>query len=181
MKRRGPEYHAFLACFADGALVEATAEGNASADAGSDEAYEAFVAGMDVLVLGRPGYEAALATARWPYALPVVVLSAAVAGGDAGSPAIDTVSVVSGRPSVVTAVLAAQGARRAGVAGGETVRRFLAAGLVSTLTLARAPRLGGSGQPLVEAGLGEIPLLHLETIDFPSGVVQSVYAVGGAG
>ena len=45
------------------------------ADQDAVEAYKAFIAGIDVIVIGRGTFETVMSFPDWPYDLPVVVLS----------------------------------------------------------------------------------------------------------
>jgi dihydrofolate reductase len=86
---------------------------------------------------------------------------------------------LSGEPSEVVAQLAARGVGHAYVDGGITVQRFLRAGLIDRLIVTRVPVLIGEGIPLFGALPKDIPLRHVATRHFASGLVQSEYRVGG--
>ena len=62
--------------------------------------------------------------------------------------------------------------------GGVTITAFLDAGLIQRIILTRIPVLLGAGIPLFGALRRDIPLRHLDTRAFPSGLVQSTYDVG---
>jgi dihydrofolate reductase len=64
------------------------------------------------------------------------------------------------------------------VDGGITIQRFLQAGLVNRLVITRIPVLIGEGIPLFGAVPKDIPLHHVATRSYPSGLVQSEYEVG---
>jgi dihydrofolate reductase len=134
--------------------------------------YDAFIAGIDHLVMGRGTYEKALTFDAWPYeGRPVLVLSSrADLSGD------DRVQVVRDVPAAVRALVAA-GARRVYVDGGRAVQSFLAAGLVHELTLTTAPVLLGGGLPLFGHLDADVSLEHRSTAVLGAGFVQSVYAV----
>lgn len=61
--------------------------------------------------------------------------------------------------------------------GGITIQRFLRAGLVQRLVVTRVPVLVGAGIPLFGAVPRDIPLKHVATRSYPSGLVQSEYEV----
>lgn len=138
--------------------------------------YEEFMAGIDALIMGRKTYETVLGFGEWPYAgKPVAVLSARPL---APAPAGAVVWHMSGAPADIAAQLEARGVGHAYVDGGITVQRFIAAGLVQRLIVARIPILIGTGTPLFGAVPHDIRLRHVATRSFPSGLVQSEYRLG---
>ena len=85
------------------------------------------------------------------------------------------VEQMDGAPRDIVARLAASGAQHVYVDGGITLQRFLAAGLVDRLVVTRVPVLIGQGIPLFGSLPGDIPLRHVATRAFASGLVQSEY------
>src|SRR5262245_5869918 len=144
---------------------------------GEPHGYQEFMATVDALVIGRKTYEVVLAFDEWPYGgKSVFVLSTrALAAAPEGA----AVERLSGEPSEIVARLAARGIRHAYVDGGITVQRFLRAGLIDRLIVTRVPVLIGEGIPLFGAVPKDIPLRHVATRQFESGLVQSEYRVGG--
>lgn len=144
---------------------------------GEEHGYEAFMASVDALLIGRKTYETVLAMATWPYgAKPVFVLSSRVL---APAPPEAIVERLSGPPVDVAAQLAARGLQHIYVDGGLTIQGFLRAGLIQRLTITRVPVLIGTGIPLFGATGGDILLRHLATRQYASGLVQSEYEVAG--
>jgi dihydrofolate reductase len=80
-------------------------------------------------------------------------------------------------PADITARLAARGAGHLYVDGGITIQRFLEADLIHRLILTRVPVLIGGGIPLFGPMGRDIRLHHIATRQYPSGLVQSEYAV----
>jgi dihydrofolate reductase len=143
---------------------------------GEDHGYRAFMADIDVIVMGRLTFETVLDFGAWPYgALPVVVLS----GRQVSIPAHLAASVasMSGPPAEIVERLVARGSRHAYVDGGRTIQGFLAAGLVSRLIVTRVPILIGGGVPLFGSLGKDIRLRHVRTQAYASGLVQSEYAI----
>lgn len=141
-----------------------------------DMGYGALIDSVDALVMGRKSYE----TVRgfdidWPYEIPVIVLST----GEVDIPEELTPSVrhVNATPEELALQLPAEGIAHAYIDGGDTIRRFLRAGLVDQMILTTVPILLGSGVSLFE-GLGvSVPLLHESTTAFPNGLTQTTYTV----
>lgn len=143
---------------------------------GEPHGYDAFLASVDALVIGRRTFEKVLTFTPWPYGSKrVVVLShrpldlSQVVGGK--------VEQGAGTPSDIVDRLARSGARNLYVDGGATIQGFLQAGLVERLIITRVPVLIGEGIPLFGPLPHDVKLHHLGTRQFPSGLVQSEYRV----
>ncbi|WP_203322927.1 dihydrofolate reductase family protein [Pseudoxanthomonas beigongshangi] len=138
--------------------------------------YEAFIADVDVLVMGRHTYDKVRTLPEWPYgALPVVVLSSRPPDTSAGQPA--DVRWMSGSPEEITRRLAEEGCRHLYIDGGNTVQRFLRARLIDELTITRVPLLLGNGIPLFGADVPEQNLRLIAATHSENGFVQERYAV----
>lgn len=147
----------------------------ASTPAEGDTGYDAFMAGIDVIVMGRYTFETVLGFDDWPYeSKRVVVLSrmldevpAALAGKVALHP---------GPVRALYDSLAASGCQGLYVDGGQTVQSFLREDLVDELTITTVPILLGCGIPLFGHTGHDIPLRHTGTRQLPGGLVQDTYA-----
>lgn len=141
-----------------------------------DHGFHAFMATVDALVMGRNTYDVVRGfEGAWAYGkTPVYVLSHREL---APAPAGAVVERVSGTPAEVAATLGRKGIRRVYVDGGATIQQFLDAGLVDRVIVTWIPVLIGKGIPLFGATSRDIPLKHVSTRTFPSGLVQSEYAV----
>ena len=144
-------------------------------DGGEPHGYEEFMASVDALVIGRKTYETVLSFKEWAYAKkPVFVLSTRpIAPPPPGS----VVEGLSGSPAEIVSRLASRGFRHLYVDGGGTIQRFLRAGLIQRLIVTRVPVLIGSGIPLFGPLERDLRLRHIATRSYPSGLVQSEYAV----
>jgi dihydrofolate reductase len=146
-------------------------------DAGGGEphGYEEFMVTVDALVMGRKTFETVLTFDSWPYGTrPVFVLSSRPL---ATAPAGAVVERMSGTPADIVAQLVTRGLQHIYVDGGVTIQRFLQAGLIDRLVITRVPVLIGSGIPLFGPLLRDIPLKHVATRQYASGLVQSEYVV----
>lgn len=144
-------------------------------DGGESHGYEEFIASVDTLVIGRKTYETVLAFDTWPYGEKrVVVLST---GALDLSKAKGAVEQMSGEPADIVARLEATGSRSLYVDGGITIQRFLRAGVIQRLIITRVPVLIGEGIPLFGRVERDIPLRHVATRAYASGLVQSEYEI----
>ena len=139
-----------------------------------DHGYDAFIASVDIIVIGRNSYEKVLTFADWPYGqMPVRVLTTHTL--DIPSTVPPSVEAMSGSPAEVLAGLSRQGFRHAYVDGGRTIQGFLSAGLIQKLILTRIPVLLGEGIPLFGVVPHDLHLQHVRTRSFAGGLVQSEY------
>jgi len=146
------------------------------AGGGEDHGYAEFLAGVDTLVIGRHTYRTVLEFPEWPYgSKPVVVLSSRDITRPQDARAV--VERMAGSPREIVARLEARGARDIYVDGGVTIQRFLEAGLIQRLVVTRVPVLIGSGIPLFGPLSRDIRLRHIETRQYPSGLVTSEYTI----
>jgi dihydrofolate reductase len=145
------------------------------AGGGEEHGYEAFIASVDALVIGRKTFETVLTFDSWPYGKkPVYVLTTRTL---AAAPLGAVVERMSGPPADIVAQLTARGVRHAYVDGGITIQRFLQAGLIQRLIITRIPVLLGAGIPLFGVTGRDIVLTHVGTRQYASGLVQSEYTV----
>jgi dihydrofolate reductase len=143
---------------------------------GEPHGYDEFMATVDALVIGRNTYDTVLAFDTWPYAQkPVFVLSTRPL---AKAPVDAIVEPIEAKPAQVVSLLEKRGIQHIYVDGGITIQAFLRAGLIQHLTVTRVPVLIGTGIPLFGATLRDIPLRHVATRHYASGLVQSEYEVG---
>jgi len=130
--------------------------------------------------LGRQTYEQVLGfDVDWPYqGLATFVWSRTLTNDDIPVALADQrVEASALPPAALLDELAGRGLKSVWIDGGQTLKAFLAEGLVDTLTVTRIPILIGQGVPLFGDLPGDVHLEHLDTEFFDSGVVQSSYAV----
>jgi dihydrofolate reductase len=166
----------FIATSLDGFIARANGDLDWLPPGGGEEhGYDAFIATVDALVIGRKTYETVLSFDTWPYGgKPVYVLSTrALAPAPPGA----VVEHLSGAPAELVAQLAARGVGHVYVDGGITIQGFLQAGLIQRLIITRIPVLLGAGIPLFGPLLRDIRLRHVATRQYASGLVQSEYVV----
>ncbi len=157
-------------------LPGATPDG-VPAPAGEDHGFGAFMAGVEVVVMGRATFGAVRDFSPWPYAgTRLLVLSRTLTGADIPEDLRrEGVEVHPGPVEVLAAELRAQGVEGVYVDGGQTVQAFLRAGLLDELTVTRVPVLLGEGLPLFGPLGWDAWWVHEGTQAFPSGLVQDRY------
>lgn len=174
-----PTGHVFIASSLDGFIARPDGALDwllSRDDPAEDHGYDAFIARMDAIVMGRGTFEAVLDFPDWPYSLPVLVLSNALKSIPAPLRGKVTLSDLSPRDAMRQ--LAAGGCRRAYIDGGRIIQSFLRDGLIHDMTLTTVPVLLGQGRPLFGTLPADIPLTHQSTTAFPSGLVQTTWRVG---
>ncbi len=145
-------------------------------DGENDFGYEAFMATVDALVMGSYSYEKVLSFDSWPYGAKKVVVLTQRPLSPPTDPAAN-VSFDSGPPANIVARQAQAGARHLYIDGGQTIQRFLRAGLIDQMIITQIPILLGSGIPLF-GDLGvEIPLRLQHSRAFANGFVQNQYQI----
>ncbi len=153
---------------------------SAAVPAGEDCGFEAFMASVDALVMGRKTFEQVAASGQWPYGVtPVVVLSR----GPLAIPATVPGSVSHSSESIdeLCDRLEAEGVGRIYVDGGATIRGFLAAGRLDEIVVTVIPVVLGGGISPFGRPEAERELALLDVVPFEFGFVQLRYAVGPKG
>lgn len=170
-----PTGHVFIATSLDGQIARADGRidwlpgGEDMPD--EDHGYDAFIAGMDAIVMGRESYETVLGFGAWPYTLPVAILSRTLTEVPAHAAGI------AGSPEQAMDLAERSGWQHLYIDGGVTVQAFLARDLIADLVITRIPVLIGAGRPLFGALPADRKLRHMGTETYPSGLVQSRYQV----
>lgn len=143
---------------------------------GEDCGYQEFLAGMDVLVIGRRALEQALCFPEWPYGeKPVFVICRSLQSLPAEVP--PSVTLETRPPKELARHLHKRGFHHAFLEDEQLIRSFLREGLVETLTLTTVPVLLGDGISLFGRA-GCAVSLELECFQaYPFGFVQSRYRV----
>ena len=138
-----------------------------------DYGHEAFVAGIDTVLLGRRTYESALSFAQWPYAGRKVVVFTRGNALRVISP--NTVATSRTPADIIEELRARDGSNLWLVGGGGLVRECLDAGLIDDVIVSIHPILLGEGVPLAAPGAARTPLTLTAERRYPSGVVQLSY------
>jgi dihydrofolate reductase len=142
------------------------------ADADAVEAYDEFMATIDVIVIGRGTYETVLGFPSWPYDKPVFVLSKTIRYLPEN---LNDLTISSLEPAELLRHLSDKGFRAAYVDGGKVIQSFLAADLIDRLIIAKVPVVIGSGVPLFGFLDTDLAFEHLRTSTYTNGLVRSYY------
>lgn len=139
--------------------------------------FKEFLAGVDVVVLGRRTFEVVIGLGHLGLygKKPIVALSSRPL--DLSSVKGGVVTQMSDEPAEIKRQLEFRGFQHAYIDGGITIQRFLAAGLIDRLTITRVPVLIGGGIPLFGPVPRDISLRHVATRSISSGLVQSEYEI----
>jgi dihydrofolate reductase len=175
-----PTAHVFIATSLDGFIAreDGSLDWLLSRDApDEDHGYTAFIKEIDGIIMGRGSYETVAAFDPWPHDLPVLVLSARLAGTPVPGHLAGKLRFADLLPAKAMEMLGREGQRRIYVDGGQIVQAFLRDGLIEDMILTRIPVLIGAGRRLFGPLGSDIPLRHVETTAFPSGLVQSRYQI----
>lgn len=139
-----------------------------------DYGWDAFIAGIDAVVMGSTTYRECRRFAEWPYRGKAAFVMTKVPRLDE-----DGLAVFDDRTAVEIAIDCERaGLRRIWVVGGGgPIRAFLDAGLVRRMHLFQIPVLLGSGTALWLAGRRAWQATTIRTIAHANGVVETVHAV----
>jgi dihydrofolate reductase len=134
--------------------------------------YDEFFASVDALVVGRNTYDVVRGFSEWPYAgKRVLIMSRTLTEVDAPR------TTVHSSLDDVIATLNAEGAQHVYADGGQVIQAFLRAGLVTEITISRAPVIIGSGISLFGPVGADVHLTLTRTRELGAGFVQTVYEV----
>lgn len=148
-----------------------------SAGSSEDHGFDAHMARMDGVVMGRRTYDIIQDMRPWYYSKPVVVLSRTLSQASIADEIADRVEVMNATPDEAMRRFAKRGWNRVYVDGGSVIQAFLRAGHVDDLVISRVPVLIGEGISLFGPLDHDVLLDHVETRTFAAGMVQSTYRV----
>lgn len=175
--RTRPRCSVFIAVSADGYIArrDGSIDWLASVQGPDDYGYATFFHSVDVLIVGRNTYDTALGFDSWPYAgKRCIVLTNRPAVAHHGE------EFFAGGVDALVDQLGQERARHCYVDGGSTIRQFLRADLLDTVTLSIVPVLLGDGIRLFEAGGCEQQLALESARSWPTGLTQLRYQMKAA-
>ena len=174
------EVKVFIATSLDGFIAKKDGDINwltSATDSTDDHGYGAFMAGIDVMLMGRITFEKVLSFGiDWPYPVKTVVLSHQLRSADLPPELQDKVEIRQSAIADIIHQLKQQGYKAVYLDGGNIIQQGLRHQLVDELTLTRIPVLIGEGITLFGALPADLKLQHLETRVYQSGFVQSRYS-----
>ncbi|MGB3279579.1 MAG: dihydrofolate reductase family protein [Pseudorhodobacter sp.] len=174
--------HAFIATSLDGFIARPDGRIDwleAFNAPGEDHGYDAFIAEMDGIIMGRGTYETVLGFGQWPYSLPVIVMSQSLGVESIPDALADMIAICDMEPEALVAALSEEGWQKVYVDGGQVLQSFIRAGLLSDITLTQVPVLIGEGRPLFGTLPADVRLEHQGCVSFASGLVKTKYRLVG--
>ena len=148
---------------------------NELAPTGEDGGYRDFIAGVDMLVMGRHSFDMVKTFEPWPYTAPVIVLSSQkVEIPDALK---NKVTYSSETPVELIARLSDQGVNHLYIDGGIIIQHFLNAGYINELIITIVPVLLGKGKRLFGDLTQDIPLHLINCRALGGGFTQMHYQI----
>ena len=175
-----PNAHVFIGTSVDGFI--ARRDGDLGwltrfSSLGEDHGYDAHMARVDGIIMGRGTFEAVKDIEPWVYDKSVLVLSRTMTGSDIPQALQGKVDIINASPDDAMKIAEQRGWHGVYIDGGVVIQSFLRAGLIDDMVISRVPVLIGEGVPLFGALNADVVLEHLETKDFKSGLVQSHYRI----
>lgn len=190
-----PKGHVFIATTLDGKIARSDgsvdfldeySQNSASNDddAMDDMGFSSFLDSVDALVMGRNSFDKVVSFGEgmWAYNLkPIYVWTRNVESVSIPNwlQVKGTISPTSLTPRDLFDELGRMGKENVYVDGGTTVREFLDAGLIRTMTISVVPLLLGQGKSLFldHPSAKTVPLRHVQTKVYANGITQSRYEV----
>jgi len=139
----------------------------------SDYGFSEFMKRIDGIILGRKTYETVLTFGAWPYIKPVFVLSNSLKA--LPGKFSEKGEIVKGELKKIIESLAERGIHNLYIDGGKTIQSFLKEDLIDEMVITRIPILLGSGIPLFDKNLLELPFEHTGTEVYNNMLVKSSY------
>ncbi len=134
--------------------------------------FDALMAGIDAILMGRDTYEVVRGFGAWPYGDKATIVMTHRSLLDAPP----LVEARSGDLATVAAELEARGYRRVWIEGGaQVIRGMIAAGKLDVLEMAIVPIVLGDGIPLIAPGTPELKLTLKSCEPRSGGALHLVY------
>ena len=171
-----PKASVFIATSLDGfiARLDGSVDWLEHDSGGEDYGFRAFMDTVDGLVMGRNTFEVVRTSEDWYYGeTPLIVASKSLAEQDIPARLRGRVALSRLEPQPLMAELGARGMQHVYVDGGRLIQSFLREDLIAELILTRIPLLLGEGIPLFGPLGRDVPLQHLGSESFASGLTQS--------
>lgn len=146
-----------------------------SSDATEDYGYEDFVKTVSSVVMGRKTFQKIMTFPEWPFQSQRVIVLSSTMQSIPDSLA-DQVQLFNGSAEELTTLLEAEGDSHIYVDGSRAIQSFIAAGLLTDITVTTVPLLIGEGISLFGGPLPkDVKLTHVATRAFQNGFVQTHY------
>jgi dihydrofolate reductase len=149
---------------------------NATVTTGEDCGFAKYIESVDVLVMGRNTFEKVLSFGGdWFYSIPVVVLSRN--NIEIPEHLSEKVTYQNLAPVELCEFLKSEGYKSVYVDGGNTIARFLKAGLISEMIITQVPVALGKGIPLFDGLTIDMELKLVESRSYEFGFIQNKFEI----
>lgn len=173
-----PRLSVFIACSLDGYIADAGGSLDwldAAAASDEDYGYEAFIADVDALAMGRATYDFIAHLDPLPFGdRPLYVFTTRPPQPR------DGITFWSPTPDDAVRAWAEAGHRRIYVDGGHLISRFLSAGLIDDMCITVVPQLLGGGHRLFHDGIPPSAWRLTGVQHWPSGMANLTYVRTGS-
>jgi len=141
---------------------------------GIDMGYQAFMDGIDAIVMGRKTFETVCNfDIDWPYSKPVFVLSNSL--NSLAAEYQDKTVLIKGELQHILQQLHQQGYHHLYIDGGKTIQSFLAEDLIDEMIITTIPIMLGGGDKLFAGIPQELDFALKDSKIFLNRIVQSHY------
>lgn len=139
----------------------------------NDFGYNDFISTIDAIVMGKNTFEKVLSFEKWPYLIPVYVLSKTLK--EIPENLINNVKIINGNLKDIVDNLHNQGYKNIYIDGGMTIQSFLKENLIDEMIITIIPILIGKGIKLFGDLNDDLHLIHKNTTVFKNGLIQNHY------
>ena len=143
----------------------------------NDNSFEEFTKKIDVLVMGSGTFKTVLGFEKWPYKMPVYVLSRRLTQDDVPESLQKQVTIKALKPKELMQLLYEKGLKKAYIDGGKLVQSFINDGFVKEITITQIPILIGKGKRLFGEINNDIDLKLINSKPMKFGFIQNHYEV----
>ncbi len=139
----------------------------------NDFGYNDFISTIDAIIMGKNTFEKVLSFEKWPYLIPVYVLSKTLK--EIPSDLNDKVKIINGNLTEIIKMLNNKGYENIYIDGGKTIQSFLKENLIDEIIITIIPILIGKGIKLFGDLNDDLKFTLKNTTVFKNGLTQLHY------